>query len=193
VTRILALDLSMSNTGFACWGTGDAKVMSGAWVLGSEYSSYGKVFAKLHEQMSDLAAMGALDAVYYEESLHLKIKVKESHKRAHMLSVGLGAHVESWCYAMGVRPRPVDMAHWRAHFLVGMPRPKNRDGSKVEDALKISAMEKCRLLGFKPRSYDEAEALGVLDFAVDEKQLPAPWHTKLQQAIFAAPARLVHA
>lgn len=176
--RILALDLSMSSAGFACWAPGDAKVLSGAWVLGSEMTSVGGVFQKLHQHMSDIAALGAIDAVYYEEPLHLKINVKKSHARAHMLAVGLAAHAESWCYCNDIRARPTDMAHWRAHFLKGMQRPKNYDGSKIDDALKIMAQERCRSLGFRPRSYDESEAIGVLSFALDEKQIAPPWRAE---------------
>jgi len=176
--RILALDLSMSSAGYACWAPGDAKVQSGAWTLGTEYTSVGGVFQKLHEKMSDLATFERFDAVYYEEPLHLKTHVKNSHARAHMLAVGLAAHAESWCYCNDIRPRPTDMAHWRAHFLKGMQRPKNYDGSKVEDALKIMANERCRALGFKPRCHDESEAIGILSFALDEKQIEPPWRAQ---------------
>ena len=168
--RILALDLSETSTGFACWGEGDAVAASGHWVLGSEYSSFGQVFALLHERMTELHAVGAIDAVFYERPRHLDGWNKDSNETAHMLAVGLAAHAESWGVAMGCRIiRAVNISVWRRHFLGTMPR------ATKSAQLKDLAMERCRQLGFRPLKHDQAEAIGILDHACTALDIMPPW------------------
>lgn len=179
--RILALDLSKRSAGWACWGPDDGRLASGAWVLGSEFTSTGATFAKLHQNMSELHSVGPIDAVFYERPRHLDAFNQQSDANAHMLAVGLAAHAESWGEAMGCRViRDVHMATWRRHFLGKMPR-----ATKSAD-LKDYAMERCRQLGFKPAKHDEAEAIGILDYACDALQLSVPWNSVLRPALVTA-------
>ena len=177
--RILALDQSETSTGYAVWGPEDAKVHSGFKQLGSEYTSPGLVFAKLHELMSDLHAVGSIDAVFYETPRHLSGWNQQSNANAHLLLVGLAAHIESWCAAMAIRPpRSVNMATWRRHFLGPMGR------NKKSPDLKDMAMQRARQLGFKPLRHDEAEAIGILDFACDALKLRPYW---IEDEVLRAP------
>lgn len=168
--RILALDLSKRSTGFACWGPDDSVAASGFWELGSEMTSNGRVFAKLHQHMTELHRLGRIDAVFYEEPLDPR--VLSGHTNIDTLRVlsGLASHAQSWGEAMGCRIiRSVNMATWRRHFLGKMPR-----ATKTAQ-LKELAMERARQLGFRPAKHDQAEAIGILDHACEELQIMPYW------------------
>jgi hypothetical protein len=173
--RILAMDLSKRSAGWACWSPADERAVSGAWTLGSEYTSDGMTYCRLHQNMSDLNALGAIDAVFWEEPLDAR--VLSGHTNIDSLRVlnGLAAHAASWADAMGCRhARSVPMASWRRHFLGKMPR------ATKSAELKEMAMQRCRQLGFKPAKHDEAEAIGILDWACDQLQIVPYWNQVLR-------------
>lgn len=175
--RVLALDLSKASTGFAAWGEGDAHLASGAWQLGSEYTSRGMVFAKLHERLTELHMLGAIEAIFYEEPIHPAQLQGATNAETIKLAAGLAAHAESWGEAMGCRTiRAVNMSTWRRHFLGRMPR-----ATRTAE-LKGMAIERCRQLGFSPTSHDQAEAIGILDYACDALELSPPWQQVLRPA-----------
>lgn len=174
--RILALDQSETSTGYAVWSEDDARPLTGSRVLGSEYTSAGRVFAKIHELMTELNSLGPIDAVFYERPRHLDGWNKQSNANAHFLLVGLAAHIKSWGRAMQCRiVRDAHMSAWRAHFLHGMRRPTNPDGSKIDGILKVMAVDRAKALGIKTKCHDQAEAFGILDFACDVLGLAPPW------------------
>lgn len=167
--RVLALDLSKSNTGWACWGKGDEHVASGTWQLGSAMTPPGQVFGRLHGHMSEVHALGAIDAVFFEQPLNLGTGLVSTPDTIHLL-VGLAAHAESWGEAMGCRIiRSVHQATWRRHFLGKMPR------ATKSAELKDYAMARCRALGFRPQRHDQAEAIGLLDYALNSLSISRPW------------------
>ena len=180
--RILALDQSETSCGFAVWGPEDACAASGTWCLGSEYTPPGVVFAKLHENMTGLHQLGKIDAVFFERPRHLDGWNEHSNANAHLLLVGLAAHIMSWGEAMGCRIiRDVHMATWRRHFLGTMPR------ATKSAELKDMAMRMSRALGFRPRIHDQAEAIGILDYACAVLKLDPYWRdSALRQAVEAA-------
>jgi hypothetical protein len=173
--RILALDMSETSTGYAVWGEGDARAITGARPLGSEYTSTGRVFCNLHELMTEMHALGPIDAVFYERPRHLDGWNAQSNANAHLLLVGLAAHAESWGRCMECkRVSDVHMATWRRHFLGKMPR------ATKSAELKDLAMRRARELGFKPKVHDEAEAIGILDWACDQLQIVPYWNQVLR-------------
>lgn len=168
--RILALDLSKRSAGWAAWGPDDGVVASGTWVLGSEFTPKGRVFARLHEEMSAINALGAIDHIFYEKPLNLGPEAGNTSADTINILVGLAMHAESWGEAMGVRLiADVHMATWRRFFLGKMPRATRTD------ELKQYAMSRCRQLGFKPIKHDQAEALGILDFGCEQLGITPPW------------------
>lgn len=168
--RILGLDLSKRSAGFACWAPGDARVVSGCWTLGSEYTSKGRTFCKLHEEMTAVHRVGQVEAIFYEMPLNLGPGAGMTNIDTIDVLHGLAMHAESWGDAMGCRIiRAVNMATWRRHFIGSMRR-----GTKTPD-LKEFAMRRCRDLGFAPRKHDEAEAIGILDYACDALGILPYW------------------
>jgi hypothetical protein len=168
--RILALDLSKRSAGYGCWGEDDAVVTSGVWVLGSEYTSMGRTFCNLHEEMSGLASLGAIDAIFYEEPLNPGPHAGMTNAETIKVLNGLAMHAESWGTVMQCRIiRAVNQSSWRRSFLGKMPR------ATKSAQLKDYAMVRCRQLGFKPRKHDEAEAIGILDYACETLDITPPW------------------
>ena len=181
--RVLGLDQSESSCGYALWGPGDPVVISGTWALGSEYSSYGRTFAKLHENVWQLHQVSPIDAVFYEKPRHLDGFNINSTAHAHFLLVGIAAHIESVGTAMKCGlVKAVHMKTWRSFFL-----GKMHGASKSKD-LKQLAMERARQLGFKPRKHDEAEAIGIMDYGLEMVGVTPPWreHEVLRPALAGA-------
>jgi hypothetical protein len=157
--------------------------VSGFWVLGTEYTSRGLVFAKLHERMTDLQRLGGIEAIFYEDVLNIVpprsneqgAAVVSTNKNSVLIAAGLAAHIESFGEAMGVRIlRAVHQATWRRNFFGSLRRGEKPD-------LKQLAMNRARAIGFRPERHDEAEAIGILDYACANLGLSPPWHD--QQAL----------
>ncbi len=158
--RILALDLSKRSTGWACYADGDSGPSYGHWVLGSEFTSDGRTYCKLHENMTDLHSLGPIDAVYFEEPLHPAKLQGHTNITSLRVLAGLAAHAQSWGEAMQCRHiHAVNMSSWRKDFIGSQKRGTKRH------TLKSLSLERCRQLGFNPRNDDEADALGILDHA----------------------------
>ena len=168
--RILAMDLSKRSAGWACFAP-DERVVSGWWELGSEYTSKGRTFGRLHEEMSAVQDVcGDIDAVFYEAPLNLGPAAGHTNIDTINVLIGLAMHAESWSEAMGCKIiRDVNQVTWRRHFIGSMRR-----GTKSTD-LKEYAMLRCREYGFTPRRHDEAEAIGILTYACDALGIAAPW------------------
>ena len=167
---ILALDLSKRSTGFALWEEGSHSARYGTWVLGSELTPNGATYCKLHQQMSDLYRLCKFEHIFYEEPL--APQVLQGHTNINSLRVlsGLAAHAESFGQAMGMRTiHPVHLNSWRATFI-----GKQKRGTK-RATLKDLTIERCQQLGWKPKNDDEADALGLLDYACTFRGITPPW------------------
>lgn len=170
--RILALDLSKTSTGFALWSPADARPLIGHWRLGSEYTSRGRVYGKLHEEMSALNMVGTIDALAYEEPMDHGKLAGHTNIETLKLATGLAEHVESWGAAMGIKPHLIAAANitsWRRVALGPIKRGTKRA------TIKELSIDRARELGFRPSNDDEADALGIMIWACDRFGIPAPW------------------
>jgi hypothetical protein len=165
----LALDLSLSSTGFALWSIGSELPVIGHWKLADSMAWRGRGYARLHRNLVDLHNISSIDHVVYEETLSQNsIKGGTTVETIQTLG-GLAAHVESFAAAVGATCRSVNMSSWRRHFIGSMPR-----GTKKPD-LKAMAMARSRELGLDPFCHDEAEAFGILDHHLSISGVIAPW------------------
>lgn len=183
----LSLDLSKRSTGWAAWQPGWDKPRYGSWALGSEFTSDGGVFCKLHRNLADLRKLVAFEAIYYEQAILPANLSGNTNIRALSLAAGLAAHVLSFAEAFGCRPCAINVGTWRKDYvgsdLVKGAQAKARakralSGGKASarDELKALTMARCRQLGFAPRKDDEADAIGILDFALDfHEHIVPPW------------------
>lgn len=143
---------------------------SGIWSLGSELTSAGVAFLRLHQNMNDLFSVHPFDIVVYEEPLNLGPHAGFTNRDTLFVLTGLAAHVDSFCEAKGVRKvRSVNNATWRRHFIGKMKR-----GTKSK-TLKDYAMERCAQLGLSPKKHDDADAYGILDYMCEMEGIMPPW------------------
>ena len=176
---LLTLDLSKRSAGWALWRPGMDLPVCGTWELGSEVTTAGRAFARLHERMNDIHRVTPLDEVRWEEPLLLGMGSHHSTPETQHVLIGLAAHAESFCEAVGIRRRgAVSAATWRRHFLGKLPR-----GTRSAD-LKQMAMEACCRLGMAPTRHDAAEACGILDHALFLGGVKPPWRIPAGETLF---------
>lgn len=169
---ILALDLSKRSTGWALWQPGWDNPRYGHAQLGSEYTSEGKTYCKLHQLLSDLRVICPFETIYFEEAINPAALTGHTNIETLRVLSGLCAHAQSFGEAMGCRIiMSVNISSWRKFFVGKMPR-----GTKSKQ-WKDYAEERCRHYGWKPRVSDEADALGVLDYACELQGIIPPWRT----------------
>lgn len=170
IIRIVGLDLSKTSTGYAMWGPGDPDVISGRFVLGSEFTTEGGVFCNLHEKLTWLNDQREIDAIFMEDTLNVGSLSGHTNITTLKILSGLNAHAKSWGVDMGCRiVREVHQATWRKEFLGRVPR-QTRSAT-----LKDMARQRCHQLGFKPYFDDEAEAIGILTYACLSVQITPFW------------------
>lgn len=166
----LALDQSKNRAGWAFWKQGLDLPVHGHFRLGDEYSPAGKVFARLHMELSDLHKALGFESVRYEQPADPQTFGQPKAFADTFLLIGIAAHINSFCAALGIRPCEwVHMATWRRHFIGSQKR-----GTKRPE-LKAMVMDRCRQLGFTPRNDDEADALGILDYDLHASGETPPW------------------
>lgn len=167
----LALDLSKRRTGWAFWRAGDDCARIGHWVLGSEFTSDGATYAKLHGHLIDLHRVTPLGGIYLEAPIHPANLGGHTNIATLRVLAGLAAHVHSFAAAMKLpQPAEINISSWRKDFIGSQKRGTKRQ------TLKTLTMERCRQLGHAPRFDDEADAFGILDYALDfHEHITPPW------------------
>lgn len=166
----LALDLSKRSAGWALWHAGLDRPVCGTWELGSELTSAGLAFLRLHQRMNEIHTVTPLADVRWEQPLLLGMGHASSSPETQYVLMGLAAHADSFCEAKGIRRRgAVPAVTWRRHFLGKLPR-----GTRTP-ALKQLALDGCRALGIEPHRHDAAEAVGILDHALFLAGVAVPW------------------
>lgn len=170
MTATLALDLSKSSTGWALWDGKSDKAQHGAVQLGSSLTDLGTVFARVHGLMNDLYKVTQYEAVFIEKPLDPVMMQKINNFEVPFMLYNLAGHAASFCAAKSIRKfQMVHQATWRKHFIGSM-----RIGTKKVD-LKAMAMDRARQLGFRVAKDDEADALGILDYAISLDGCLPPW------------------
>lgn len=181
--RVVGLDLSKRSAGWAMFHPSDRSAASGIFTLGSEYTSPGRTYANLHKELMALHRLGRIEAIFYEEPLDPRFLSGATNKDTVAVLFGLAAHAESFGEAVGCRIiRAVNQVTWRRHFHGPVGRPRDARGKPVPVDWKGLAMERARTLGFRPQRHDQAEAIGILDFACDSLGIAVPWHGSAPRA-----------
>lgn len=169
---VLALDLSISSTGFALFAGGGAKPVCGTWELAGGIKYAPKAYVRLHRNLRDLNDATPVHLVVYEDTVPPFMLKGRSDAATIKALASLAGHVESFCAAMGIRCEAVNQSTWRRSFLGAMPR-----GTKTAD-WKHLAMTRCRELGFEVLKHDAAEACGLLDYALSIEGIVPPWRAE---------------
>lgn len=211
----LALDLSKRSTGWALWNpewrnsglswdhfeneedymeylssartTAPDVPRYGHWNLGSEWTTEGGVYAKLHRNLSDLYKVEKFTHLYFEEPINPSHLQGGTTAQTIWMLGGLAAHVQSFGHIKRCRMvKAVNVERWRKDFIgdmvvrevkAGTRRARKAGNSKASstDQLKKLTIERCRQYGFNPRKNDEADAIGILTYAILLDGVTPPW------------------
>lgn len=137
----VALDLSLSSTGFAVWAGEDAALTHGHWKLADSMIWRARGYVRLHKALLEIHAETPIDTITFEEPLSQASVKGGSNIQTIQTLAGLAAHAESFAAAVKARWYAVNVASWRRHFIGSMPR-----GTKSPD-LKAMTMKRCREMG----------------------------------------------
>ncbi|MBB4859652.1 hypothetical protein HNO88_002981 [Novosphingobium chloroacetimidivorans] len=183
----LALDLSKSSTGWALWAPGSDAPRYGHWQLGSEWTTEGGCYAKLHRNLSDLHKVAGFTHLYFEEPINPGHLTGNTSIATIWLLSGLAAHAQSFGHIKRCRiVKAVNVERWRKDFIgdmvvrevkAGTRRRRKAGDSKASstDQLKKLVIERCKQFGFAPRKNDEADAIGILTYSLLLDGVTPPW------------------
>jgi hypothetical protein len=185
----LALDQSKSRTGWAYWRPGLDLPVFGHFTLGDEFTPFGKVFAKLHMELSALHSTLGFESVRYEQPADTQHFDRKTSFDVPFVLMGIAAHIDSFCAAKAhpdTRPCPIRRCDWvcagtwRRHVIGPMKRGTGR--MQLKDFVEAW----CREHGMKPRNDDEADAIGILDYDLFVAGITPPWRIKQATSQLAA-------
>jgi hypothetical protein len=170
LTTWLALDLSLSSTGFALWSSDVERPVIGHRKLADAVKWRAGGFVRLHKLLSELSfEADGIDHIAFEEPLtQAGLKGNTSIETVET-QVGLAAHVMSYAAATKATHTAVNISSWRRHFIGAIPR-----GTKTPD-LKAMAMKRARELGMEIACNDESDAFGLLDYFLSVNDIMPPW------------------
>lgn len=170
--RTLALDLSKSSTGWALASHDDEMPAYGHWELGIKTTPPGRIFANLHQRLTELHRETPIEGIFFERPLQQSQVSGNSNITNIENAVGLASHVQSWAYVMKCRVcYSVAIKTWRGYYLG--PQPNHTKRKRFKEL----SIVRGRQLGFAPRNDDEADALGILDWAFEYQAIVPKWRS----------------
>lgn len=155
---ILALDLSKSRTGFAFDGE-NGKPRTGSYSLAAGGNDRGRALLKFQGWLYDLIGVTGAGLVAYEAPIVGGVPTNEHEA---LLLIGLATATETMAAARSVRSIKAAASTVRKHF-VSHGRPENP---------KAVVMARCKLLGWEPKSHDEADACALWDLIKNTHDRP---------------------
>lgn len=139
----------------------DGATESGVIDLRLAGSRVGKRLLRCHDSLARLMKRYDVAALWCE-----KVWVNEkTHQETARTLFGIQGIAEMLAAEFHASFHLVQPVTWRAHFLGKVPR-----GTKRKE-LKRLAVQRCRMLGIEPRTDDEAEAVGILDYGLAQAKL----------------------
>lgn len=162
--RILALDQSLSNTGYAVWDEDKPIPVSGAWPLCEGVAHRALAFVDLRRNLVALHRDTPIDLIAHENPI--KMPIDKLDKLIGLY--GLVAVIEGFARSKRIRCIGYDVRNWRGTWFTGMQVKQNDD-------LKRLAIERARQFGMSPLTHDEAEACGILDHTMHLEKITPPW------------------
>jgi hypothetical protein len=164
----LAIDPA-TRAGWACWKPGLERPASGTFELPADPEDLGRTGCALHRELQALHVVHGFERIYYEAPIPPSQMMGQTHLATIAKAFGIAAHIESFAYAMNLRCRHVSIATWRKLFL-------GKGAGESSKTFKDWSMKRCRELGWNPRYHDEADALGILDYAIGlDPDFHPPW------------------
>jgi hypothetical protein len=171
----LALDPA-TKTGWAAWKPGMDRPASGSFDLPSIEDDLGAVGFRVHVELNRLLTVHGFERLFYEAPIPPSQLMGQIQLVTIAKIFTIAGHIESFCYAKKLRCRQVGMGAWRRHFV-------GKGAGEKTATFKSWARDRCRQLGWNVRSHDEADACGILAYAVSlDPAFSPPWREQLDFA-----------
>lgn len=148
---LLTLDLA-TTTGFALWQPGQHPRL-GTKRIGDTGNDIGLFLQKFELWFNGMVQTANITDVFFEAAY---VGPKTTQQVARKL-FALGGFTEYLCREREIRCYEMQVAQWRRHFLGGNPRRTDAH---------TATKERCLQLGITYRNQDEADAFGMMDYAV---------------------------
>lgn len=191
--KTLSLDLSKTRTGWAWWDGHSPVPRYGSWVLGSEYTTNGGVFAKLASCLAEHHQVMPFERIYVEPPIVPAQLQGNTTIQTIRLAIGLIATLEYFAHQYRSHgkhptraPLEINVDTWRPEFIgriadsetKARARRLKKAGDKrasARDTLKALTVLRCRQLGMTPHFDDEADAIGILTYGLLFDEITPPW------------------
>lgn len=161
---VMALDISVRRTG---WAIGSPDWPRPYWSTYADGGDWTKQSGeRLHAWRAFLKSKIAEHGVTYLATERLMIPKDEFNYDSHIPMSKLHGIVEELHVDLGIRGGSVHVATWRAGFLGTAVAPKHLGSAQRTNWFKDEAVRKCMQRGWLTSVHDEAEALGIMDFAL---------------------------
>ena len=165
MSRFLAIDQSLTSTGWALWEPEQDLPCSGSWKLCEGVKSRALGFAELRGHLLALHRATPISSITFEQPV-----LAPKDKMEKLIGLyGLAATVECFAQPRQIDCQFVNVKTWRKTFL----GPGYKD--LRPDEAKAAAMKMARFYGQRVSNHDEAEAFGILDHALLKARVKIPW------------------
>lgn len=188
--RILALDIAKHRTGWATGFPGMNRPQWGTYELAGEWDKHEGL--RLHQWRTFLERKIESERITYIAMERPFIDMKDFNYNGSVPILQMWGIVLELAQARGIRAGAVPIGSWRAHFLGSAKAAPGLGKAQRTNALKDMAIKQCLKRNWYVQFHDEAEALGILDFALacldadyDHQTGPAVRRAELQAEIAA--------
>lgn len=161
---VLALDIAKHRTGWAVGGPGWERPKWKHYSLAGDWDRHEG--QRLHQWRTFLETKIDEFKVTYIAMERPFIDLKAFDYNGTCPILQMHGILLELAHARGIRAGAVSIASWRSHFLGTSKAPAGLAAAQRTSALKDMAMRRCAERGWLPEYHDEAEALGILDFAL---------------------------
>lgn len=163
MTCVLALDISMTRTGWALGGPDWGKPLHGVFETANWPKRQGYNLKNWRKFLDARAASFEITHLVFEH-VFVNANAKQfqwNGTEAQLMLLGVAVE---WAEQRGIAQLKADIDDWRMRFL-GLNR-KPKDGTAGSDYWKTMALRRAAELNIYCEHHDEAEAIGILDFAL---------------------------
>jgi hypothetical protein len=164
VIVVLALDISKNRTGWAIGSPGMERPFWGVHQLAGDWDRHEG--QRLHEWRKFLQRKIDEHGVTYIAMERPFIDVNAFDYNGTVPILQMFGIVIELAHALRIRSGAVAIQSWRSHFLGLTAAPKHLASKERTPWLKDMAMKRAAERGWLPQFHDEAEALGIMDFAL---------------------------
>jgi hypothetical protein len=168
------LDLHEKTKNWHYFGHNGGSVAYGRWQLPPMKANRGSRCNALQDRLAFLWERVEFEYLHFEDGINLHGGVSTSADNI-KLTLELETAVCSFGDRFGMRSTDATKPDkWRVPFIgrdydSEVRKAASRAGKPPRDRLKAATAERCRQLGFLPRNYDEADAIGLLTYGMLSK------------------------